>query len=128
MDLNQDLVHRRRTHALEMIGERNKAFSDKLQEIAIYHGKFDLTQSLVEHGVKFGIDEKQVPTALHGQDQMSEYREGMKYTRCLCGIKTAHEGLVLCYTCYCENIQLTAKKDYTKLLQVGSGLTALRPG
>ena len=37
MDLNLDLVHSRRTLVSEIIGERNKARDDKLQEISIYH-------------------------------------------------------------------------------------------
>lgn len=51
---NQDLVHSKRMVNSEMIGERNKAYADKLQEFAINHGKFDPTQSLVEYGVTHG--------------------------------------------------------------------------
>ena len=59
MDLNQYLARSRRTHALCMVCERNKARADKLQEIAICHGKFDPTQSLVEHGVNYRTDENE---------------------------------------------------------------------
>ena len=55
-----------------MIGEKSKPRDDKLQEIIIHHGKFDQYQSLVENGVKYGTDEKRVPTEVHGQDQISE--------------------------------------------------------
>ena len=47
---------------------------------------------------------------------------------CLHGIKTSHEGLGLCHTCYCQNIQKPTEKDYETFLQVGDGLTAFRPG
>ena len=110
MDLNQDLVHSKRTNLSDMIGERNKVCAEKSQDVAIHHGNFDPTQSLVEYGVKYGSDKKCIPTSVHGRDQISECPEGTKSTRCLRMIKTTHELLGLCHTCYCQHTQPITEK------------------
>ena len=71
---------------------------------------------------------KRVPAAVIDQQQRSEYSEGAKCARCLNGIKTIHEGLGICYACYCQNIQPITEKGYLKVLQSGSRCTIFRPG